>query len=740
MAVAPGPLPSPSPEPLAPSPAGPASSAWFLLPYWGWLLPLLGAIGTWVLYLPHVCPVLFIGDSGELITAAWTNGIAHPPGYPLYVILLGLWLKFPWTSPADWEPALFGPAYGGNLFSLFCAVLAVAALIRLLWQLSGHAGWALLGGLLFALTPTFFSQALIAEVYTLQVLLVALWLLALERLVAVRAPGWLLCLALLQGLLLANHPAGLLLLPASLAAAGWYSLRYRLPPGIWWLAAILLLAGPLLYLSLPLRSLQNPWLDWGNPERWTNFWRVIRREEYAQAIASYTGGGIGFGGQVRRWAHWTWEQYGWLLVPLGLGMVLALRRRDAWSLLAPLAFACVTVPYWWYFRNIPVSETVYLEVYYLPAHLVLLVWGLSGYLPAHGSGPAGRGPILLPGWQVLVLAMLMVGVQLRAWPQTIAHESRATSQIGARFAVTTLRSLPDQAVLVTEGDELFLYWYLQAVCGMKPGIVLAETASFSDTQTWYWESLKARHPDLAIPDIPTEARFASMGLTGVDQRKAWVIRMLARTNTARPVYLTGTQVNPRGGGFGMNWAGLLFYLTPERDETLDVTLFTRQELQPPGDLAWLLRQQSFDFYEERLKAKYLQTLRVYGSAALAKNKLTEAERLFDFILQIDSESWEVYRELGIALLLREDWERAGEVFTKLSRHDSQDALAPYALAVVHYRLGDLRAARMEAARAKALDPDNRLVERELESLTRLLEEEALRQMFREADPEVLEGE
>ena len=38
-------------------------------------------------YLFTLCPTVYVGDSGELITAAYTTGVPHPPGYPLFCIL-----------------------------------------------------------------------------------------------------------------------------------------------------------------------------------------------------------------------------------------------------------------------------------------------------------------------------------------------------------------------------------------------------------------------------------------------------------------------------------------------------------------------------------------------------------------------------------------------------------------------------------------------------------------------------
>ena len=40
-----------------------------------------------IVYLFTVSPTVNFIDSGELITAAYEPGIAHPPGYPLYVLM-----------------------------------------------------------------------------------------------------------------------------------------------------------------------------------------------------------------------------------------------------------------------------------------------------------------------------------------------------------------------------------------------------------------------------------------------------------------------------------------------------------------------------------------------------------------------------------------------------------------------------------------------------------------------------
>jgi hypothetical protein len=48
----------------------------------------------WV-YVQTLAPTVSFFDSGELIAAAYTLGVAHPPGYPLYVSLGGYFQNCP---------------------------------------------------------------------------------------------------------------------------------------------------------------------------------------------------------------------------------------------------------------------------------------------------------------------------------------------------------------------------------------------------------------------------------------------------------------------------------------------------------------------------------------------------------------------------------------------------------------------------------------------------------------------
>jgi len=88
-------------------------------------------------------------------------GIAHPPGYPLYTLLVHLFMQLPFGTPAlmgHFSSAVFGALACGALYG--CARLTGVSPVP-----------ALVAAWLFGTQEHVFSQAVIAEVYSLNLLL-----------------------------------------------------------------------------------------------------------------------------------------------------------------------------------------------------------------------------------------------------------------------------------------------------------------------------------------------------------------------------------------------------------------------------------------------------------------------------------------------------------------------------------------------------------------------------------------
>ncbi len=143
----------------------------------------IAAFVSGVVYFYTAQPNVGLLDSGEFITAAQHFGVPHPTGYPLWTLLAWLFQLILPLGNAAWEV---------NLFSGFCGALAVgvttllaSSMLRWMmpnWSKKGREASSVAAGviaasfgLLFAFSFSFWTQAVIAEVYTLHGLLVGLF-------------------------------------------------------------------------------------------------------------------------------------------------------------------------------------------------------------------------------------------------------------------------------------------------------------------------------------------------------------------------------------------------------------------------------------------------------------------------------------------------------------------------------------------------------------------------------------
>src|SRR5918997_5242768 len=151
--------------------------------------------------LPYGAPDTL--DSPMLQAEVSVLGVGHPTGYPTYMMLTHLFTYLPFGDPA----------YSVNLASAVYGVAAVLVVYLAGLRLGGRAVAAAAGALAFGLSGAFWSQAVIAEVYTFEALLVALVILFVLLWRDLRDGRYLLLCAFLVGLSLTHHLTSILLVP-----------------------------------------------------------------------------------------------------------------------------------------------------------------------------------------------------------------------------------------------------------------------------------------------------------------------------------------------------------------------------------------------------------------------------------------------------------------------------------------------------------------------------------------------
>jgi hypothetical protein len=292
-------------------------------------------VAFFILYAATAAPSLveLFDDSLEFQFVAPTFGIAHPTGYPLYVIAGGLWSRVLFPL-GNW-------AWRMNLFSALAAASAVSLVFalaqRLARPLDGRSNlWAgVAAALTFGIGPIWWAQATVAEVYALHNLLVAallyfgFWILDFGGRPSVRPDarpssyGRVLLFCTFAGLGLAHHRTIVLALPVLAIFLFWNAPWIRRPQRAWaaWLMA--LIAPLLLYLWLPLRAAQGVRdLHGSYGNTWTGFWNHVLATGYTGFFDTNP---LAVEQSVSSWLALWRQQMGTAAMLLGgLGLVVAL--------------------------------------------------------------------------------------------------------------------------------------------------------------------------------------------------------------------------------------------------------------------------------------------------------------------------------------------------------------------------------------------------------------------------------
>lgn len=139
------------------------------------LVLLLLALAAAILYLPKVSDNIGWYNSGEFVAAAITADVPHVPGYPLFSRMNEAFLKLPIAS---------GAAFKLNLLSVLVALAAAMAMFVLLILAGLESLPAAVAVILLLASHTYFAQAVLVEVYCLEILFIVAGLiigLLLER-------------------------------------------------------------------------------------------------------------------------------------------------------------------------------------------------------------------------------------------------------------------------------------------------------------------------------------------------------------------------------------------------------------------------------------------------------------------------------------------------------------------------------------------------------------------------------
>lgn len=491
------------------------------------IFPLVACL-TAAVYLRTLAPTITWrhhgADGGDLIAAAATLGISHPTGYPTYILLGRLFLLIPWGDAA----------HRLHLMSAFFAALTVLVLCLIVQRSFlrfGDGGSAphisvlvaASSGLAFAFSPLFWSQALIAEVYSLNAFFVALTLYLLLSYVETPKRELLILLTFTYGLGLGNHLTLLLLTlatPLMLVTSdpGVRLLEHLHAPSlIRGLASVIipLLLGLSVYLYLPIRAAQNPPINWGTSHTWQGFYWMVsgslyRRFLFALPVAYLSTRLSAWVGLLAQQFHWG----GTLLGLVGLWAMWQKGRRLA--LLSSSLFLTYSV----YSIGYNTTDS---HIYLIPAFLLFAIWlgwGLNYLLVGLHWLTINSGLWL----RIIIPICLTLAIPLTSLVTNFSSLDLSRDRTAGDYGLQALATLAPQAILISQTDpHTFTLWYFHHAEERRPDVAILDGTLLH--YEWYRYNVGHLYPHISLD--AEGAPLTSLTIT------------LIKGNLSRyPVYLT----------------------------------------------------------------------------------------------------------------------------------------------------------------------------------------------------------
>jgi Protein O-mannosyl-transferase TMEM260-like len=410
------------------------------------------------LYLRTLLPDMAFDDWGELQTVPHVLGIAHPTGYPTYILSAWLFELLPIGSIA----------FRANLFAAVGVAVALAAMTSTTMRLGVRPVLAAAVAIATGAIGTIWASAVVAEVNALHLAFIALiidrslaW--ADERRTRDLALG-----GLLIGLSLGNHLLTAFVAPFFVLFALWAGRRTLIERKRLILVPIATaLAGLTVYLYIPIAASLGPPLPYNHPTTFDAFWFLVTGEQFrGQYDGLFTASNLGTLVDALP-TLWTMalSRATDVMPLLGLaGLAILVIRRTAFGL-ACLGALLVGIDVW--------ANYLRLE------HYLLVPWLLVGIGTAVALEGAARGlEAVLPrrvdqaaGPAVVVataaFAVLLIGVNL---PTADLSGDRS-----ARTYVDTLfGALPADAAILSFWGPSPPLWHAQLVLGERPDVLVVD--------------------------------------------------------------------------------------------------------------------------------------------------------------------------------------------------------------------------------------------------------------------------
>src|SRR5260221_103765 len=413
-----------------------------------------------ILYLHNLSPSVYGGDVGDFVTAAAIGGVAHAPGYPLFILLGFLLIHiFPF----------FTSAFAMGCISALSGSAGVMVCFLLVRRLTKSNSVALVTSITLGFSYLFWFYSEIAEVFALHSFFILLLFFFAVVFDQTRKPKYLFFFSFVFGLAALTHQTIILFFPSFLL---------MLAPGILKTKKILikclgfLLAPGLLYVYVFIASAHHPVINWDDVHDLSSFLQLILRRDYGTFHAGLFAQPV-FAQRVIILRTYLFSLLTQITIPVvavsifGFFVLFMKSKRYAISLL--LAFF-LTGPLFVGYAGFPLEASFFFGVYerffIMSTIPIFILFGYGLYILAKIFAKTFKRPIYF-----LLLNAVFLLIPLQLFFYNIQKTDLSHVWVGDMLGSDFLVPLPKNSVLLLGGDTaLFNTWYMHYARHVRPDV------------------------------------------------------------------------------------------------------------------------------------------------------------------------------------------------------------------------------------------------------------------------------
>ncbi len=594
---------------------------------------------------------IFGGDAGDLVTAAYTGGVAHPPGYPLYTFLGYILSHTLSIGTVAWR------------IGLISSISLALALTGLFAYISNYAK-SMLAGIVavgtIGLSYLYWLYAIVPEVFALHILFVVFQMLTLHSWLERKSRWAGIEFIFLFILSLSHHHIILFMVPSYLFLL--YSHKLPVKNLIKNNVILLILSTviallPLFWLAISINS--QAIYTWQDTLTLNNFIKLLTRASYGSFSAATIVVESPFARLMGVYAYFVVLIEDITLPAFAVGIAGAIyeyMRNKRNFYYHTIAYMCTGPIYFLYAGYILTNSFTIatFERFLMPSYVIFAIWigmgvvalfrafeSLVAYIRVKTSTTSSTNyyPLVFALCMILPINLFFIN-----FPKLSVLRTDMTAEKLAMNILDTADK--DSIVLLSNDNDIFNAAYIRYASGYRNDLIVANRSHLVVSKRF--KNIAVHYPELKFPKSD-DRRFGEK-FTALNSDKHAIY-----TNEPYPISSSSAWIRE----------GVLYKLYDKNN------LPPIKELLKKNDDLWAKYYDPMDGSLSKYKHLMLATnLLIYrmhryetGNYFLAAKDLPGAERHFLAALRYDDNDVKVHQKLALVLLEQEKCERARTVLS-----------------------------------------------------------------------------